>query len=410
MEEVEVETCSKNGSIKPLTFSGDIDHLVSTPYVSAPSSPGEGPPHAYAGGFFYSAPTSPMHRSASSAPLEDAGGSFEFELSGEPAPIESMTSADELFFNGQIRPMKLSSHLQRPQDLAPFVDPDDLVQNDDGYEHEDRKLGRGRALQFQSRDRRRKARSMSPLRSDAAFQWLEEFKDGRESTEINEIKEKLEAEDKQIADEEIETENETETPSSGATSRSSSVGRSSKRWVFLKELLYRSKSEGRNSPNRNRNHKFWSNLSFSPSSSKKPLDLSATSAADESGTAAAAADGGGGKTTAKKAVKSLDPSVTSAADEGGAAAAADGGGGGKTSSKKAVNGVGMNRKRRGGGGRSLASAHEVHYNRNRLQAEEMRKKTFLPYREGLLGCLGFSSKGYGAMNGFARALNPVSSR
>jgi hypothetical protein len=56
------------------------------------------------------------------------------------------------------------------------------------------------------------------------------------------------------------------------------------------------------------------------------------------------------------------------------------------------------------------SPHELHYTANRAQAEEMKKKTFLPYRQGLLGCLGFSSKGYGAMNGFARALNPVSSR
>nr|DAD42039.1 TPA_asm: hypothetical protein HUJ06_000269 [Nelumbo nucifera] len=34
----------------------------------------------------------------------------------------------------------------------------------------------------------------------------------------------------------------------------------------------------------------------------------------------------------------------------------------------------------------------------------MQKKTFL----GLLGCIGFNSKSYGAMNGFARSLNLVS--
>ncbi|RDY09380.1 hypothetical protein CR513_06243, partial [Mucuna pruriens] len=43
------------------------------------------------------------------------------------------------------------------------------------------------------------------------------------------------------------------------------------------------------------------------------------------------------------------------------------------------------------------SPHELHYKANRAQAEELRKKTFLPYRQGLLGCLGFSSKGYGAL-------------
>lgn len=346
-------------ALEPLTFSDDIDSTVSTPYASAPSSPGRGPPHSYGGGFFYSAPTSPMHHMSSSTSLEEAGGSFEFELAAGPAPSGSMSSADELFLNGQIRPMKLSSHLQRPQDLAPLIRPGENDGERDGGE--DDAPGRGR--DFKSRDRRRKARSMSPLRSNTAFQWLEEFKDESESTEINEIKEKLEAVDnhKQRTDDE----NENETPSS----RSSSVGRSSKRWVFLKELLYRSKSEGRNSTDRNKNHKFWSTLSSSINKDKKLSDSPTSKpsgAADESGTA---------------------PPPP------------------KTTGKKAVNGVGMNRKRRVG-----RSAHEMHYTRNRAMTEEMRKKTFLPYRQGLLGCLGFNSKGYGAMNGFARALNPVSSR
>jgi hypothetical protein len=72
-----------------------------------------------------------------------------------------------------------------------------------------------------------------------------------------------------------------------------------------------------------------------------------------------------------------------------------------SSGKKPVNGVGKRRV--------PVSPHELHYKASRAQAEEMRKKTFLPYRQGLLGCLGFSSKGYGAMNGIARALNPVKS-
>ncbi|XP_023754700.1 uncharacterized protein LOC111903155 [Lactuca sativa] len=36
------------------------------------------------------------------------------------------------------------------------------------------------------------------------------------------------------------------------------------------------------------------------------------------------------------------------------------------------------------------SAHEIHYTANRAMAEEMKNKTFLPYKSGLLGCLGFS--------------------
>ncbi|KAF5786449.1 hypothetical protein HanRHA438_Chr10g0453091 [Helianthus annuus] len=397
----DTESCSNNDV--HLTFSDDIDNTVSTPYVSAPSSPGREPPY-YGGGFFYSAPASPIHHHTSSCisstPLEDAGGSFEFELTAEPAPLESMTSADELFLNGQIRPMKLSSHLQHPQEPAPLIN----IAEHDG--DEDRTYGRGRV--FQPRDRRRKARSMSPLRSNTAFQWLEEFNDVRECTEINEINEKLTAEDenKQRADNEHENEN--ETTSSGASSRSSSIGRSSKRWIFLKDLLYRSKSEGRNTTNRNRNPRFWSTLSFSPTG-KKPSDPATsktTAAADDTSTAVA--EVAPAKTAVKKAVngvvtKPSDPATcknAGAADESSTASV-------KSAVKKAVNGVGMSRKRRGG---RSASAHEVHYTRNRAQAEELRKKTYLPYRQGLLGCLGFSSKSYGAMNGFARALNPVSSR
>lgn len=40
--------------------------------------------------------------------------------------------------------------------------------------------------------------------------------------------------------------------------------------------------------------------------------------------------------------------------------------------------------------RGPVSAHEMHYTVNRAVSEEMRKKTFLPYKSGLLGCLGFN--------------------
>lgn len=53
--------------------------------------------------------------------------------------------------------------------------------------------------------------------------------------------------------------------------------------------------------------------------------------------------------------------------------------------------------------RGPVSAHELHYTLNRAASEEMRKKTFLPYKQGLLGCLGFNrdmrqiSKGIGSL-------------
>ncbi|KAE8703137.1 Serine carboxypeptidase-like 26 [Hibiscus syriacus] len=49
------------------------------------------------------------------------------------------------------------------------------------------------------------------------------------------------------------------------------------------------------------------------------------------------------------------------------------------------------------------SAHELHYTTNRAVTEEMRRKTFLPYKQGLLGCLGFNpgmheiSRGVGSL-------------
>ncbi|GMJ09773.1 hypothetical protein like AT2G15760 [Hibiscus trionum] len=49
------------------------------------------------------------------------------------------------------------------------------------------------------------------------------------------------------------------------------------------------------------------------------------------------------------------------------------------------------------------SAHELHYTANRAVTEEMRRKTFLPYKQGLLGCLGFNpgmheiSRGVGSL-------------
>ncbi|KAL8527906.1 hypothetical protein ACS0TY_005642 [Phlomoides rotata] len=308
-------------------FHDDMDSCCSTPYVSAPSSPGRAPPLS---GFYYSAPASPMHfvlsstalksyPSAAAVPL-DSNTSFEFDFSSTlpstaASSPENMTSADELFFNGQIRPMKLSTHLQRPQLLGPLIESDD-----------EQAFSRGRELKFRAGSLRRRTRSMSPMRSPTTtHHW-------KFDTDTEREKSSAAGEEK---------------PSDETTPRSSSAGRSSKRWIFLKEFLYRSKSEGRSELG----HKFWGSLSFSPVKEKEKKLAVKEEVAE-------------GK---KKAVKS---------------------------------------KRRG----VLPSAHEVHYTAKRAQAEELRKKTFLPYRQGLFGCLGISSKSYGAMNGFARAFGTVSSR
>ncbi|KAL4555748.1 hypothetical protein LXL04_038376 [Taraxacum kok-saghyz] len=53
------------------------------------------------------------------------------------------------------------------------------------------------------------------------------------------------------------------------------------------------------------------------------------------------------------------------------------------------------------------SAHEIHYTANRAVAEEMRKKTFLPYRSGLLGCLGFHNNGGESVHEISRGITSV---
>lgn len=53
------------------------------------------------------------------------------------------------------------------------------------------------------------------------------------------------------------------------------------------------------------------------------------------------------------------------------------------------------------------SAHGRHYASQSAQAEVMKKKTFLPYKHGLLDCLGFTSKSYSSMKGLHK-LNPRS--
>ncbi|KAE8678646.1 dentin sialophosphoprotein-like [Hibiscus syriacus] len=224
------------------------------------------------GCFFYSAPSSPMHFAmpsslgslivVSSSTTQPSSPDFEFSESSGPGRTGSTGSADELFFDGKIRPMKLSTHLERPQVLDPLLD----------LEHED--------------------------------------------------------------DEEDLRGNKGDTNKAGR--------RRSKRWIFLKDFL-REKNEGRS---RNNYHELWSTISFSQAKEKKP------------------------KTS-----------------------------GGGESKKKPVNGIGKRRV--------PPSPHELLYITNRAQAEETRKKTFLPYKQGLLGCLGFSSRSYNAMNGLSRALNQV---
>ncbi|CAL5402083.1 unnamed protein product [Camellia sinensis] len=311
--------------------NSDIDSTFSTPFVSATSSPASG------GGFFYSVPASPMHFVlCSSSPVSEGtmSASFEFEFSARfgtvgSASKESMSSADELFLNGQIRPMKLSTPLL---DLHETEGDFENKMNEEADERFPRVKWRDRSLR-----RSRRTRSMSPLRTPL-FQWHEND-DEEEQEQEQKQKQKTENKKCNVAFEALKNKQNEADSMSTPSSRSKS-------WLFLKDFLYRSKSEGRN----NGHSKFWSSISFSPIKDRKVSESVAFSAP-----AAAKARGAGKR-------------------------------------------------------RVPASAHELHYTEKRAEAEEMRKKTYLPYRQGLFGCLGFSSKSYDAMNGFARAFNPVSSK
>ncbi|KAL9318697.1 hypothetical protein ACSQ67_015214 [Phaseolus vulgaris] len=367
----------------------DFDSTCSTPYVSAPSSPGRGP--LPLPGFFYSAPASPMHfaitaassydKTPSSAPM---GYEFEFSArfgSAGSAGSGSMSSADELFLNGQIRPMKLSSHLERPQVLAPLLDLEGEEEEEEA-EAVSVSVVRGRDLRLRDKSVRRRTRSMSPLRSNTPLEWAENEEDhivgGDHDNSVSSGKQievsSSEAEKRmENAEDGLETTH--SVSGSASSSRSSSAGRSSKRWVFLKDFL-RSKSEGRS------NNKFWSTISFSPTTKdRKPTTSSVQTLNVPANT----------KTGPSSSSSEATHKSKGSSSQGWA----------RRMSGKPTNGVGKRRV--------PPSPHELHYKANRAQAEELRKKTFLPYRQGLLGCLGFSSKGYGAMNGLARALNPVSS-
>ncbi|XP_072997975.1 uncharacterized protein [Typha latifolia] len=351
------------GNLEDFVSGGDEDYgdsTCSTPYVSAPSSPSRDPTPS-GPGFFYSAPTSPVHSSSSFVLDSPSDSEFEFSarfpLSSASA-AGSMSSADELFFNGQIRPMRLSSHLLQPQALPPLPDIDDNREDEARLEQRTAEISaRGRDLKLRSRSIHRRARSHSPLRNAPLHWQIEGSGGGDRDDKASDLD--PDPDPKQIDETTPPIPAAASRSSSSSSTSSSSSSRSSKRWIFLKDLLHRSKSEGRST---NAKERFWHSISFAPSSSKER----------------------------SKPPPSPTPTRISESE--------------KTKPRKPAANGSVGRRRR------APSAHERLYAANRAQAEEMRRRTFLPYRQGLLGCLGFSSRSYGAINGFARGLNAVSSR
>ncbi|CAO2145062.1 unnamed protein product [Urochloa humidicola] len=356
----DADAAGASGTGDPLFFSGGGgDSECSTPFVSAPSSPSRDRDFLHAA-CFYSAPASPTRGGVgggAGAGLLD----FDFDFSSRfPSPsAAAMSSADELFCNGQIRPVRLAAALLHPQPpLAGDASPLDFdkpgcagAEGDGGGGGDAVSDERGRV---RGRSVRRKARSMSPFRTH----WRRS--PAPPAPQTPEAEPAAEAPSAAVTPAASRSSSSSSTASSASSASSSSSSRTggSRRWGgFLKDLLHRSKSDG------GKTHHHQSSLhatQTSPSPGAAPK-------------------------------RSPSPSPSPATRSTGSTG------------------------QRGGRRRS---AHERLYEARRAEAEEMRRRTYLPYRQGFLlfGCIGLGnrSSGYGgAVHGLARGLNAaaaVSSR
>ncbi|KAF3793921.1 hypothetical protein EJ110_NYTH08864 [Nymphaea thermarum] len=267
----------------------------SSPFTTAPSSPAR---RSGVGHFYFSAPTSPSRVHSAVVPymwddltgkpktsvVRDEDDDFEFQFSGPLTKELPISTADQLFHEGKIRPLLQPSESSiPPSPRSPrrtSMDQGKRIMRGDNSDrfsaaNDESRKPAGR------KERGRRTRSLSPLRN-------EYFGDSC----VGEDREGLKP-----------------SPSKG-----------SKRWS-IRDLLFRSASEGR----------------------------------------------------AKKSSDSKNSSFRST----------------EVAS------------------RSRSSAHELHYAANRALSEELKKRTFLPYRRGVLGCLGFGTGSFG-LGGFAKGFTGFS--
>ncbi|KAL9687079.1 hypothetical protein QQ045_031475 [Rhodiola kirilowii] len=168
-------------------------------------------------------------------------GFTDFEFSSKSEVSDSggsgyMRSADELFFNGKIRPMKLSSHLQRAQALTTLLglEEDDEATNGgaDGEGEETVMMMRGRDIRMRNRSLHWKTRSLSPLRNSRCEGQIQVVNEGILSAE-------------KLSDGEQPMEEAAMSGSASSSRLSSSGSRNSKKWISLKDLLYKQHRLGR---------------------------------------------------------------------------------------------------------------------------------------------------------------------
>lgn len=346
--------------LPPQAVDFNFDSACSSPYISAPSSPRRS---GAGGGIFFSAPTSPRlasnffrhlnnlslldptgNRAASPARSEskiptygsedDEDGAAEFEFSGQLDPAYAL-SAEELFDGGKIKPLGVNYAADLGNSMR--ISARSLDERPDEWKNggEQKQSHRGRSERFvlpsssssSHSSARKGSRSLSPFRVSDSSFDREER---CRKAFVNRKPPPASSSPSSSANS-----NSSVSSSMGAAAAATATSsKGSKKWKLRDLLLFRSASEGRAS-----------------TSGKDPL---------------------------RKFYAPLLSKKSSAEDLKAA------------SFRSTESGTGSSR-RRNVPGSARSSAHELHYRANRAVSEEMRRRTFLPYKPDLLGCLGFSS-------------------
>ncbi|XP_010028493.2 uncharacterized protein LOC104418754 [Eucalyptus grandis] len=367
----------------------NFDSTSSSPFMTAPSSPQR------FGNLYFSAPTSPTRasaflrelrnsrRSLSSIPfaweekpgvpkgqgseLSGGGGGddddddFEFDFSGQLD--RASASADELFDGGKIKPLKPPPRLQAssgdadsamsslpasPRSPSRFAQGKRMVQEALSPRHHKRDFDpfsaaleetRKRQMNLNQHEDSSRPRGRERKAGSSSSSWMSSGSYVRKGTRSLSP---LRVSDIMEADREAEDRAAPSASSSSSSHASSyfssllssiSFSKGYRKWSFKDFLLFRSASEGRGTE-------------------KDPLRKYV-------------------------ALSKRSPFNYVVADDV------------KSSSFRSTESVGSVSSRRRSGAAPV-SAHERHYTVNRAVSEEMKKKTTLPYKHGLLGCLGFN--------------------
>ncbi|XP_021802778.1 uncharacterized protein LOC110767913 [Prunus avium] len=369
--------------VPPVDFNFDSS-ACSSPYMTAPSSP------TRFGNYFFSAPTSPTRASSFYSHFNDFSGEngprlsassipfkweekpgipksratingdhshhleedFEFDFSGQLE--KASLPADELFDGGKIRPLKPPPRLQVGSNGADEPGPSGFSPRSPSPRAS--RLSQGKKLVqgvLSPRHHRKDhqahddpfAAAMNETRKNEYEYGNQEERRGRERSpsvrkkgtrslsplRVSDVMFDIE-EDKTVSSSTINS-NKASTSSAYSSFLSAisfSSSKVSRKWKLKDLLLFRSASEGRATTGKDPLRKY---TMLSP----------------------------------KKSSSSIAEDV-------------------KNSSFRSTDSVGSVSSRR----RGPVSPHELHYTANRAVTEEMRRKTFLPYKHGLLGCLGFN--------------------